>query len=490
MLYQINTRVVLREQRRGATLDDFPASLWDELARRGFRWVWLLGLWQTGPAGRDVSRTCAAWQEGFRHVLPDLSEADIVGSPFAVRSYTVDTILGGDAALERVRAQLQRRGLKLMLDFVPNHVALDHPWAHSHPEWLIQGTQADLDAWPATWTRQAGQVLAHGRGPNFGGWPDTLQLNYFHPGLRAAMREELLSVARRCDGVRCATSILLLPEIFSRTWGERARPADGAPPDVSPFWPEAIAEVRRQRPEFVFLAEGDGDREWQLQQQGFDYTDDWRLYDRLRGGAAGAVRGHLGADLDFQKRCARFLENHDEPRAAAVFPPDQHRAVALITYLTPGLRFFHEGQWEGRRVHVSIHLGCRPVEPVDEELRAFYDRLLPVLSRPEVVSGRWALCDCRRAWADNPTADNYLAWLWQDGEGRRLLTVVNYGAVQGQCLVALPVGDLAGRTWQLRDLLGEGVYERDGDEMARQGLYVDLPAWGYHVFEMTASQGR
>jgi hypothetical protein len=486
MLYQINTRVVLNELRPGATLDDFPGSLWDDLARHGLGWVWLLGVWQTGPAGRDVSRSCAAWQEGFRHALPDLSERDIVGSPFAVRSYTVDTVLGGDTALERLRAQLRRRGLKLMLDFVPNHVALDHAWARTHPEWLVQGTQADLDTWPANWTRQAGRALAHGRGPSIPGWPDTLQLNYFHPGLRAAMRDQMVSIARRCDGVRCDMAMLLLPSVFSRTWGERARPADGAPPDVTDFWPGAIAAVRQHRPDFVFLAEVSGGLEWQHQQQGFDYTYDKRLYDRLRGGVAGSVRDHLRAALDFQDHCARFLENHDEPRAAAVFPPDQHRAAALITYLTPGLRFFHEGQWEGRHVHVSPHLGRRPVELVDEQVRAFYHCLLSYLTRPEVQSGRWQLCDCRRAWADNPTADNYIAWLWQDGQGQRLLAAVNYGAVQGQCLVTLPVGDLAGRNWQLRDLMSEAVYERGGDDLAERGLYMDLPAWGYHVFELTA----
>src|SRR5207237_1409017 len=148
MLYQINTRIVLNELRPGATLDDFPDELFDGLAQRGIRWVWLLGVWQTGPAGRQVSRTFPAWQDGFRQALPDLTEADIVGSPFAVRSYTADADLGGDQALERLRDRLRRRGLALMLDLVPNHVALDHAWARTHPEWLIQGTPGDLAAWP------------------------------------------------------------------------------------------------------------------------------------------------------------------------------------------------------------------------------------------------------------------------------------------------------------------------------------------------------
>src|SRR5262249_44574994 len=158
------------------------------------------------------------------------------------------------------------------------------------------------------------------------------------------------------------------------------------------------------------------DLEGELLAQGFDYAYDKRLYDRLRGGDAGAVRAHLGAPVDFQERCARFLENHDEPRAAAAFPPDKHRAAAVVTYLTPGMRFFHEGQWEGRRVHASMPLARRPPEPPDEGLRAVYAKLLECLRRPEARAGGWRLRDCLPAWEGNPTGEQFLAWTWE-GEG-------------------------------------------------------------------------
>ena len=113
-------------------------------------------------------------------------------------------------------------------------------------------------------------------------------------------------------------AMLLLPDVIQRTWGDRSRPADGtAPIDVS-FWPEAIRAVRGEHPGFLFMAEVYWDLEWDLQQQGFDYTYDKRLYDRLHGRDAAGVRGHLCADAEFQHRSVRFLENHDEPRAAAV----------------------------------------------------------------------------------------------------------------------------------------------------------------------------
>jgi hypothetical protein len=249
------------------------------------------------------------------------------------------------------------------------------------------------------------------------------------------------------------------------------------------FWPGAIAAVRRRHSGFLFLAEVYWDREWTLLQQGFDFTYDKRLYDRLRAGQAGPVRDHLRGGLDFQNRCIRFLENHDEPRAAAVFNHFQHRAAAVVAYLTPGLRFFHEGQWEGRKANVSVHLRRRQAEPVAHELQAFYFALLSAAQRPE-LGGEWSLLPVAPAWEGNRTAEQFLAWSWQNPEGQRLLVAVNYGPRVGQCYVRIPWRDLAGRRVQLRDLLGPARYERDGNELVGRGLYLDLWPWGYHVFEV------
>jgi hypothetical protein len=80
----------------------------------------------------------------------------------------------------------------------------------------------------------------------------------------------------------------------------------------------------------------------------------------LRWGQARPVREHLHAGLGFQDKPARFLENHDELRAATAFPSGMHQAVAVVAYLTPGLRFFHQGQLEGQRKRLSPHLGRAP----------------------------------------------------------------------------------------------------------------------------------
>jgi hypothetical protein len=482
-LFQINTRVRLTELAgelgRPATLDDVPDAELDALAADGFDLVWFLGVWQTGEAARRVSRAKPEWLAEYARALPDYGDADVSGSPFAVREYRGHRDFGGDEALARLRERLRKRGLRLILDFVPNHVAPDHPWVLEHPGYFVRGTEEQLASAPQNWVRTSHGVLAYGRDPYFDGWPDTLQLNYGSPELQRAMIAELERISGQCDGVRCDMAMLVLPDVFERTWGVRA--------DL--FWPKATESVRRGNPAFLFMAEVYWDLEWTLQQQGFDYAYDKRLYDRLVRGAAKPVREHFLAGLDYQDRLARFLENHDEPRAAATFPPDVHRAAAVLTYFSPGLRFLHQGQREGKKVRIPMHLGRGPSELVDEEIRAFYGRLLAGLKDPAFREGVWQLLACRTSWEGDATADDFIAFAWTGPGERRRLVAVNYADRRSQCFVGMPWSDLRGRTWRLADRMSEDDYDRSGDDLAERGLYLDLPAWGFHVFDVEPAGG-
>ena len=227
-LFQVNTRARLselaRELGRPATLDDVTDAELDGLAADGFDLVWFLGVWQTGQAARRVSRSKPEWLEEYRRVLPDFREEDVTGSCFAVREYRVHEDFGGDAALARLRERLRSRGLRLILDFVPNHVAPDHPWVEQHPEYFVAGTEDKLAAEPQNWSRAGDRILAYGRDPYFDGWPDTFQLNYGNPALQDAMLGELSRIAQQCDGVRCDMAMLVLPEVFDKTWGIAHQP--------------------------------------------------------------------------------------------------------------------------------------------------------------------------------------------------------------------------------------------------------------------------
>ena len=499
-LYQINTRVWLAELSeklgRPANLDDIEDIELERFKAMGFESLWFLSVWQTGALGQKVSRSQPGWLAEFRDTLPDLQDADIEGSGFSIADYRVHKKLGGDLALERLRKRLNERGQRLWLDFVPNHVGLDHVFLEEHPEYFIAGSEDDLASSPQNFVRVRNSrgelILAHGRDPYFDGWPDTLQLNYAHAGLRQAMMDELLRIAGQCDGVRCDMAMLVLPEIFERTWGEQLARGGGQGESYqfASFWPEAIAYVRARYPQFCFMAEVYWDMEWTLQQQGFDFTYDKRLYDRLRSADAGAVRGHLLADLHYQSAMARFLENHDEPRAAATFGPAQHQAAALLTYLTPGLRFFHQGQLEGKQKRISPHPVRGPAEATDRRLQTFYEKLLKLLQTPLYHQGQWRLLSSTPAWEGNWTADCFISFFWQGDHGERQLVIVNYSDHQSQCHLPLSMLDQLGLDiqeglWRLQDDFNNTVFDRDGSQLRFPGLYVDLGPWQYHIFTLT-----
>lgn len=487
-LYQINTRVWLTELSenlgRPVTLDDIPDHELDRLAQLGFDWIWFLSVWTTGEQGRKVSLENAEWRSEFEHTLSDLKDEDIGGSGFAIAAYHTHPKLGGDEALQRLRVNLNKRGLKLMLDFVPNHMGPDHPWLHEHPEYFVPGTEADIKNNPKNYTliklKHEERILAYGRDPYFAGWPDTVQLDYSNPATVEAMKQELVRIAGQCDGVRCDMAMLILPEVFERTWGRKAQL----------FWPVVTKAVRENVPDFCFMAEVYWDMEWILQQQGFDYTYDKRLYDRLHEGVARPVREHFLAGLDYQTKLSRFLENHDEPRAATTFTTDKHKAAAIITFLSPGLRFFHQGQFEGRMKRISPHLIRAPHESLNADLQSFYQDFLAVLKQPLFRDAAWKLLDCPPAWEGNGSSDSFLAFAWEEQPGRQAIVAVNYSAHNSQCYVRLPFSDLHGQSIEFRDLMSSALYDRQKDDISSRGLYLDLSPWGYHVFEVSVSHNK
>ena len=485
VLYQVHTRLLLSNLTQAlgrlATLDDIPAEELSRIAGLGFDWLYLLGIWQTGPRGLQLARSNRPLHNEIRQVLPDATKADICSSCFAITGYTVPADWGGDAALERLLQRLHRCGLRLMLDFIPNHTAIDHPWVHEHPEYYVPGLSGELKNSPPTClklpTAAGSKILAHARDPYFPPWSDTLQLNYAQPALQAAMSDELLKVSGLCDGLRCDMAMLVMPEIFKRTWGFAAQP----------FWPAAIARVKQSRPDFIFLAEVYWDLEAALLEQGFDYAYDKRLYDSLRYQQARPLREILSAEPGYQAHLARFLENHDEPRAAKTFPPGLHQAAAVVAFFAPGLRFFHQGQLEGCQLRLPVQLCRAPQEPPDSQLHSFYQRLLAALPVVQAQPGAWRLLQTLPAWEGDWTWESFIGYTWQSIAGAHWLAVVNYSPHQSQSYVRLPISAARGRLCRLRDWFSSAVFERQGDEISDKGLYLDLPAWGYHLFEITIS---
>jgi len=487
LIYEINawTWLAALSQKHGqpVTLDHVPDAELDGLAAWGFDAIWLMGVWERSPAGRNIALNHPGLQEEFRRALPDFKPEDVIGSPYAVRNYIVDAHLGGPAALATFRQRLAARGLRLVLDFVPNHVAIDHPWLVSHPECFIQGTQDESDEKPDQFFDKVGagrtRVFAYGRDPHFPPWTDTAQLNAFSPALRAKAVDTLLSIASQCDAVRCDMAMLVTNRVFAGTWGERA---GEVPP--SEYWEVVIPAVKAKYPDFKFLAEVYWDMERELQQQGFDYTYDKGLPDRLRGESAREVNMHLRDELAYQERTIRFIENHDEPRAAVAFGAGRDLAAGLLIATVPGATLLHEGQPVGHQIRLPVQLGRRPPEPDNAQVEAFYRVLLDEIRHPVYHDGEWRLRDCNPAWDLNASNRSLIAYTWRLGDERRLV-VVNYSPASAQGRVPLPDFGLARRKWMLHDAMHQVDYERDGDEMSDPGLYIDLLPWQAHVFRFT-----
>jgi hypothetical protein len=478
-LYEINTwpwlEAISRHEGTAIDLGSVPDRYWEEIADLGFDGVWLMGVWQRSPAGIKIALFNDNLRASFGAALPDWQASDVVGSPYCVRGYVADDHFGGQAGLARARQALAAHGMGLILDFVPNHVAPDHPWTTAMPEVFVPGTTADLARDPDSFVDIGGRILANGRDPYFPAWPDVVQLNAFAPALRAAVIETLHEIADQCDGVRCDMAMLVMNEVFARTWGNRVGPV----PDTD-YWPSVIPAVRQAHPGFLFLAEAYWDLEWALQQQGFNYCYDKRLYDRILHGPAEQVRLHLLAEDAYQHGLVRFVENHDEPRAASAFGSTRSQVAAVTALTQAGARLVHNGQLEGATVRLPVFLGRYAEESTDEALSAFYRTFLSAVADPTFRRGGWHLCD-RSGWPGDDRYQNLVAWCWE-GDSRWLI-VVNLSESTAAGLVRVPWDDLRGRHWQLTDPTQNSTLLRSGDDLV-DGLFVDLDAWRWHMFRI------
>jgi hypothetical protein len=462
-----------REQRRHVTLGDVPDAAWDDIAQSGMDCVYLMGVWKRSAAGRLMGRIDPALVAEYDRVLPGWEMRDVPGSPYCIQAYEPDGRMGGWRGLDTARAALAARGMALVVDFVPNHTGFDHEWVRANPEWYVQGTLDDYRAEPTHFHPiEDGDIvrfIACGRDPFFPPWRDVAQLNYFNPDTREAMIGVLATIAGRCDGVRCDMAMLVLNDVFARTWAGRLDLLWGMP--ASEFWPEAT-----RRAPMTYLAEVYWDREFQLQQQGFAYTYDKRLLDRLHHGDPYEVRGHLHADPAYSAKLARFLENHDEARSLPTFG-HRLRAAAALAFTLPGLRFFFDGQFAGADLRAPVQLGRWPTHPDRADVRDLYARLLQAIDRPLFHDGAWTLLSVRGA--GDTTNGNLVASAWRKGD-ELAIVAVNITGETSQGLV--DVGDLPARdSFELVDALSDPRYRWTRANLS-SGLYVRLTSGDAHLF--------
>ena len=488
-LYEINTRVwihnfenaTLNNQNRKVTFDDIPDEYWNNLAEKGINIVWLMGIWKTNSSG--IKKYCFKDYliRNYERVNRDWKEDDIIGSPFAIDSYELNPAFGDCQSLVRLRKKLNKYGLKLFLDFIPNHFSAESRLIKSNPGIFLSIDEESYKRDPHSYFKAEGSesYFAHGRDPFFPVWEDTVRINYFSPEAVDFMINTLNEISGLCDGVRCDMAMLILDNIFYNTWCGALNKSGYKKPEAT-FWKIAIEKIKGKFPDFIFMAETYWDLEWTLQQLGFDYTYDKRLTERLIHGSVSDIKIHLMTDVSFQKKLVRFLENHDEERAASVLSKNKLMAASVIISTIPGMHFYFDGQFEGKKIKLPVQMGRDPQESVSICIREFYNKLLNITKDKIFTYGNWQLLNALPSWEENSSYNNLLVWNWTYKEENRLI-VVNYSDQISQGRIKLDLKGY-GENLQLVDLLNDMIYIRSYEEIYHMGLFIELKSYHSHIF--------
>jgi len=484
-LLELNIRLLVKRfaaENKNGKLTDIPISYWQNIADAGIEIIWLMGIWET--TNILIDRCCfdAFLIQSYNRALKDWQRRDVIGSPYAIHRYEINPELGTKKDLLQLKKTLNDLNILLMLDFVPNHFSAENELLKTHPDIFLETTEEVLASDNHTFYRpiqQPHRIFAHGRDPFFGAWTDTIQLNYFNLDTRKFMTQALLKIAELCDGVRCDMAMLTLNNVFGNTWSGvideclHPKPSDE-------FWKTAICEVKKEHPQFIFMAEAYWNLEWDLQQLGFDFTYDKKLLDRLKDGTPKNIRDHLKADETFQQKSTRFIENHDEERAKSSLGLEKSLAAAIVISTIPGMRFYFDGQFEGKKIKLPVQLGREPKEIEHKTVLHFYEKLFQLTKRELFSFGEWELVEAKSVWEKNRTNENLLCWQWTYNT-QRCLVVVNYSGVTSQGRINITI-ESSQELVILTDLLTDKEYLRSANEVFYSGLFVELNPYQSHIF--------
>ncbi len=427
-LHLINTRIWINELKikyndQALTLSKVPKLEWEDLFKK-YNSFWFMGMYQPSDASRQH---CKKWPGSVLYAKNDVNpDTDIVASPFAIPDYLPNKNIVQDwKEWDLVVDFLHENNKKVILDFVPNHVALDHPWSYSHPEYFIRGEEYQYHQNPSLYYSVVASdnqtyYYAHGKDPNYPQWADTLQLNYANPELQNAMECILLGddnkdgLMSHCDGIRCDMAMLLNPETFVRTWGYRNYGGHLTSDEINyiynnEFWNKIIPEVKRKSLEekdsdFIFIAEA----YWDFDKlgQNFDVLYGKNFYDDLVSLThenskitPDDIKNHINYLINGRKdgkrpyKLALFTENHDEERSICKFGKEASMATAVITAFIPDNIFLiNQGQDKGFKIRPPMQLD-QPISTdiVDSNIKSFYNRLLQLKNSVLFQEGNWSV---------------------------------------------------------------------------------------------------
>ena len=384
VIYQIFTRLYgnktknnkpngTLQENGSAKMNDITATKLQRISRMGFTHVWFTGLiehaTQTDHTAFGISKDHPAVVKGK------------AGSPYAIKDYydiDPDLAVSVPDRMKEFKALLNRThkaGLKMVIDFVPNHVAR-HYHSDAAPKgvedlgekddttkgfdpqnnfYYLPGQQLRTDfARSAAQTEPYVELPAKATGndcfnasPSRNDWYETVKLNYGidYQGGRATHFSPTPSTWKKM------TDILLF-------WAEKGVDAfrcDMAEMVPTAFWSHAVAAVKKEHPDVLFIGEVYNPAQYRdYLAAGFDYLyDKVGLYDTLRAivcgnASASCITSCWQATDDIKEHMLHFLENHDEQRiASAYFSGHAEKAkpaLAAGALMSPGAYMVYAGQ--------------------------------------------------------------------------------------------------------------------------------------------------
>ncbi|MBM4176052.1 MAG: hypothetical protein FJ213_07755 [Ignavibacteria bacterium] len=491
LIYEVDIRELFNRFKSNInsikTLNDIPDNFFIELKKIGVKYIWLIGMYEQSLTGKKLAFQLQELHGRYSECLSDWTEKDIASSPYAIKKYEIAKGFGGKKVFNTFRKKLRDKfDIGIILDFVPNHVALDNPIVGKNPGYFVKVNEPIPPERVENYFKHTGIkgeiFLAHGKDPFFPAWKDTLQLDYRSKSVHKYMIKELLKISELCDGVRCDMSMLLLSEVFNVNWKDYPLPGDIVPSGKE-FWYDAILSVRKVNPDFLFIAEVYWDKEKTMLDLGFDYVYDKKLYDCLTQYNCPRLREYIQHTFTFEKGRLVFLENHDEQRVTSILTRDKHYACAVLSYTLPSVKLLHEGQMEGRKIPHAIQLTRIQPEKIDVEIHQFYKKLFELAQNSAIRDGYFKALIPLAAWERSPSYQNFIIYLYENDKLEKDLVVVNFSGYQSQCRVKIESFDLIGNEFLIEDRMSDQKYQRSGDEMFYEGLFLELMPYQSQIFQ-------
>jgi hypothetical protein len=485
-LFLINTRAWLAQLRVAnpeASLLSAGEEFWLSIKNKGFDGVWLLGIWDNAPTKLQGQHVATKYIDQYRKILPDITEGDIVDSCFAINDYTVSLDVGSREEVLELKEMLNQYGLKLILDFVPNHFHYYSDLITENRDVFIHGNQTDLNALGIDCYELGQDWIAHGRDPYTGSWSDTAQINWLSSKAHEFMTSKLESVAEICDGVRCDMAMAILPEAFEHNWGHALNKLSTGQSDQSSWWETVIPHIRNIKGDFTFIGECYWELQASLLDSGFDFVYDKDFYDCIITHDVPQIKTAL-LNKPHLPHSVIFLDNHDEQRSAARLTPSQIQPAAILQAALPGLKLYYQGQEEGSKVTLPMQISRGPYEQLNQEVYDWYQNVFEITKDPVFVLGDFELVDPIDLDDQNQTSANLVAFK-RTYKQKTYIVVVNYSLKRSKGFIPF-VPEINDRLTKIvfEDKLTGQSYEYTRNLLMTHHLYVELAPWQSHVFEV------